>query len=419
MGKRRLYYGWLVVMAAFVSTGLTIGTGQYAFGVFVEPLEAEFGWTRIQLNAALSLSAVAALSSPVIGRIMDRVGARPVMAVSLMILVVSYACRPFMTQLWHWYALGVVQALGFTGATILPAGKLVGLWFQKTRGRMMGIATMGNNFGGLTMAPLAGLVVGMAGWQWGYGVFAALIFVAAPLIFLVIRDRPEDVQRERERLRSLGKEEGEQVLASASAGNPELSGFTVSEALRTRAFYFVALGIIAANFSYAGILTQLIPHLENEGVSLGQASLALSLLAAFGMGGKFLFGLLTERIPVRFALMLSLLLQVVGLILLIRWANTPFLWALMPFYGVAFGAVGALIPLLVQETFGVRYFGSILGMVNMATVAAIITGPLMVGAFFDATGNYRMAFLTVAGIFVAGSLALSLARPPRPKTATG
>jgi cyanate permease len=116
--------------------------------------------------------------------------------------------------------------------------------------------------------------------------------------------------------------------------------------------------------------------------------------------------------------MLSLLLQVVGLLLLIRWADTPFLWAIMPFYGVAFGAVGALIPLLVQETFGVRYFGSILGMVNMATVAAIITGPLMVGAFFDAAGDYHMAFLTVAGIFVAGALALSLARPPRPKTAT-
>ena len=418
MTGRRFYYGWLVVAAAFVSTGLTIGTGQYAFGVFVEPLEAEFGWTRTQLNAALSLSAVAALSSPIIGRIMDRVGARPVMAFSLMLIGVSFAFRPFMTHIWHWYALGVVQALGFTGATILPAGKLVGLWFQKTRGRMMGIATMGNNFGGLTMTPLAGLVVGMSGWRWGYGVFAILIFVAVPLMLFIIRDKPEDVQREMERLRDRGDKESDDALSPTSAPILTLSGFTVSEVLRTRTFYIVTLGIVAASFSYSAVLTQIIPHLENEGVSLTQASLALSVLAAFGMAGKFIFGMLAERIPVRFALMLSLLIQVVGLILLSRWANTPFLWAFMPFYGIAFGAVGALMPLLVQESFGVRYFGSILGLVNLATILPIVVGPLMVGAFYDSTGDYRMAFLTVAAIFVAGSVALSLARPPK-REATG
>lgn len=400
---RRFYYGWLVVAAAFWATGLTIGTSQYAFGVFVEPLEEEFGWTRTQINAVLSFSAVAALSGPMVGRIMDQVGARPVMAFSLALLGLSYALRPFMTQLWHWYALGIVQALGFPGATLLPAGKLVGLWFQKTRGRMMGLATMGNNFGGLTMVALAGLVVGMAGWRWGYGVFTLLVLASVPLVYLIVRDRPADVQKE------AGREE--QVAPSASS-NPTIDGLTVGEALRTRAFYAVTLGVMAASFSYSGVLTQLIPHLQNEGVSLGRASLALSLLAAFGMAGKLLFGLLAERIPARFALMLSLSIQIVGLMMLITWANTPFLWAFMPFYGVAFGAVGALMPLLIQETFGVRYFGTIVGVVNMATIVSIVTGPLMVGAFFDATGTYRLAFLTVAAIFAAGVLILTLARPP-------
>ena len=412
---RRLNYGWLVVAAAFWATGLTIGTGQYAFGVFVEPLEEEFGWTRTQINAVLSFSAVAALSGPFVGRIMDQVGTRPVMAFSLALLGLSYALRPFMTQLWHWYALGIVQALGFPGATILPAGKLVGLWFERTRGRMMGLATMGNNFGGLTMAPLAGLVVGMAGWRWGYGVFALLVVVSVPIVYLIVRDRPADVPREPGRREERGPRE--QVSPSPSR-NPALGGITVGEALRTRAFYAVTLGVVAASFSYSGVLTQLIPHLQNEGVSLAQASLALSLLAGFGMVGKLLFGLLAERIPARFALMLSLAIQVVGLMMLVTWANTPWLWAFMPFYGVAFGAVGALMPLLVQETFGIRYFGTVLGAVNMATIVSIIVGPLMVGAFFDATESYRLAFLTVATIFAAGALILTLARPPR-RLATG
>lgn len=260
-----LYYGWLVVGAAFISTGLTVGTSQYAFGVFVEPLEKEFRWTRTQLNAALSISAVAALISPIVGHIMDRTGAKPVMAISLAFLAVSFVLRPLMSELWHWYALGIVQTLGSPGATILPAGKLVGMWFQRTRGRMMGIATMGNNFGGLTMAPLAGFVVGMAGWRWGYGVFAILTFAAVPLMLLVVRDRPEDVRKAEARSRSSSDGVRGPGPALHTRANPVLTGFAVKDALRSYGFYFMTLGIVAANFSYAAVLTQLIPHLENEG----------------------------------------------------------------------------------------------------------------------------------------------------------
>jgi len=258
--------------------------------------------------------------------------------------------------------------------------------------------------------------VSIAGWRWGYGVFAILAFAAVPLMLLVVRDRPEDVQKAEARVRQRTNGLQEPEGASRARANPALTGLTVKDALHSYGFYFMTLGIVAANFSYAAVLTQLIPHLENEGVSLPRASLALSVLAGFGMGGKLLFGLLAERIPSRYALMLSLLLQVAFLVMLTRWANTPFLWAFMPFYGLAFGAVGALIPLLVQETFGVRYFGSILGLVNMATVVATIAGPLMVGAYFDAMGSYRQAFLTVAGIFVAGAMVLALARPPKRST---
>ena len=407
---RGFHYGWLVVMAAFCATGLTIGTSQYAFGVFVEPLETEFGWSRTQINAVLSFSAVGALSGSIVGRVMDRVGARPVMAFSLVLLGLSFVLRPLMTQLWHWYALGIVAAFGFPGATILPTGKLVGLWFPRTRGRMMGLATMGNNFGGLTMAPLGGLVVGALGWRWGFEVFAIIVLIAAPLVFLVVRERPEDVQREMERREGRRSEEGR---APAPFSNPTLSGYTVGEAIRTGAFYAMTVGFIAATFSYSAVLTQLIPHLTNEGVTLGQATLAASLLAGFGMGGKLLFGLLAERISARLSLMLSLAIQVAGLIMLVTWANTPFLWVFMPFYGLAFGAVGALMPLMVQETFGVKHFGGIMGVVNMATIVSMVSGPLMVGAFYDATESYRWAFLTVAAIFAAGVFILTWARPSR------
>ncbi|MDP3061873.1 MAG: MFS transporter, partial [Chloroflexota bacterium] len=406
---RGVYYGWYVIAVAFATTGLAVGTGQYAFGVYVRPLEQEFGWTRTQVNAALSLGAVSGLIAPLVGRLTDRFGSRRVMALSLLMIALSYLLRPFMTQLWQWYALNVLMFIGFPGATILPAGKLVGLWFERTRGRMMGLTTMGNNFGGLTMAPLAGYIVGASGWLWGYVAFGLLALLVAPAAALVVRDRPEDVQREQARWEGAGRHsEGR-----GGSARRVVSGLTVREALRSPTFYLMTLGLLLAGFTYPSVLTQLIPHMENEGVPVQRAALALSVLAGFGMAGKLAFGLLAERITARYALMLSLSMQVGCLVLLLSIrANSPLLWLFVALIGLPFGAVGALMPLIVQETFGLRHFASLLGLVNMATVVSSIVGPLLAGASFDATGSYRANFMAVMGIFSLGVVVLGLARRP-------
>lgn len=185
------------------------------------------------------------------------------------------------------------------------------------------------------------------------------------------------------------------------------------EALHAPAFYAVSLGLVAASFTYPSVMTQLIPHLESEGVSVQRAALALSVLAACGMSGKLIFGFLSERITARRALMLSLSIQAAGLVLLLTISvNTALLWLFIPLFGVPFGGVGALMPLIVQETFGLRYFGSILGLTNVATVVPSVVGPLMAGASYDITGSYRINFIAVIAIFAVGIVALWLGRPP-------
>ena len=186
----RLHYGWLVIVVAFLSTGLAIGSSQYAFGIFVEPLERDFGWTRIEINAALSFGAVSGAIAPLVGRLMDRVGARPVMVVSMSLIALSYLLRPYMTELWHWYGLSILLFVGYPGATILPAGRLVGIWFPRTRGRMMGFTTMGNNFGGLTLTPLAGAITTAAGWQWAFRAFGFAGALVALATLLAVREHP-------------------------------------------------------------------------------------------------------------------------------------------------------------------------------------------------------------------------------------
>ena len=150
---------WAILVVVFMSMAVSIGGSMYAFGVFVTPIEDQFGWSRTQISASLSFIAVGSLAGPLLGRIMDRYGARPVLVFSLVLAGTSYCLRPFMTELWHWYALSFFQFFAFLGATTLSTGRLVAIWFAKNRGPMMGIATSGPNFGGLVFPPLLAAVL--------------------------------------------------------------------------------------------------------------------------------------------------------------------------------------------------------------------------------------------------------------------
>ncbi|MEX0762222.1 MAG: MFS transporter [Dehalococcoidia bacterium] len=404
-GPTRIYHGWHVAWVVFLSTGLSIGMAQYAFGVFGPELEEEFGWSRTQVNASLSFAFISGMSAPLVGRLADRFGTRPVLVVSLLLAATGFALRPLISELWHLYLFSTLVYVGFPGATVLPAGKMVGLWFPTTRGRMMGMVTAGNNFGGLTMVPFAAALVALAGWRWAYFGFGVMLAVLAVAALAIIRERASDVEAEIDRT---GRTEsfGGEVKAAARAG------LTVSQALRTPAFYLVTVAITAATFTYQGIITQLIQHLENVGISHGAASAALSLVAAMGIGSKLAFGRASESIGARQAMVISTALQALGLGLMIAPGGTMAVWAGVFVFGLGFGGLGALIVLVVSETFGLREYGGIMGLVQFATIISFAGGPLLAGMVFDATGSYQNWFAAIIGIFALGITALLLTRRP-------
>lgn len=397
---RRIYRGWFIVSALFMASGLTIGSSQYSFGLFVGPLEETFGWSRTQISASLSFTAVGSLVAPLLGRFMDKHGARPVLALSLALICLSFALRPMMTELWHWYALSLFQFVGYTGATILPAGRLIGIWFSRTRRRVMGITLLGNNFGGLWVPPVLAVSLSMFSWQGGYVVLAVLTALVLAYTMIVLREYPRTDEAEADGRITQPEE------------TPMLTGWTPKEAYRSKAFYAIATAVLMGSFTYSAVLPQVTAHLINEGVSVTVASLALSVFAIFGMLGKLAMGFLSERIGSRYTLMLDLSGQSL-LALVMTWAGTPvIMWLSVPMFGFFLGGFGALLAIIVQDTFGIRHFGSIMGMINLATMVSFGVGPLLAGASFDLTGSYNAAFMIVAVLFAIGALALTQARVP-------
>ena len=392
---RTAYDGWLIVGVVFLAAALSIGSSSYAFGLFVEPLERTFGWQRAAISASLSFMAVGSITSPIIGRLMDRHGARLIMAVSLVVMSISFLMRPLMTELWHWYALSFLQFVCFAGASSLPAGRLVAIWFPRSRGRVMGITMMGNNFGGATMPYITWVVLASASWRAAFVVLGAIGLGIAVLTILLIHENFN---------RGAGRSDDE---GQGPHAGPALTGSTVREALGTGSFYTMTLALTLATVTYSGILPWVSAHLANEGMSPGLVVRAVTVLAIFGMMGKLAFGYLADRITARRSMMLCLGGQGFFVLMMVVYSSEPMVWISVPLFGFCMGAYGVLSTLVVQESFGVKYFGSISGLIGVPGVVSLVGGPLLAGASFDITGSYGPAFTSVAVMFAVAILLLT------------
>ena len=261
------YKGYQIALIAFLSTGLSIGMSQYAFGQFATPLQDEFGWSKTQLNGALSLAFVSGITGPILGKAADKYGIKYVLLISLLIISLGFLLRPTITSLWQWYLYSALVYAGFPGATQITSGKIVPLWFPKTRGRVMGAVTSGNNFGGFTMPALAASVISFSNWQSAYLIFGIIMLMLAITAYFIMSE--STILIEKESIRTNRNIEYLDLVKKQSKW-----GFDLSEAIRSFRFWAINISLMIGVLTYQGILTQLTQYLEDEGmtesISIGQ-----------------------------------------------------------------------------------------------------------------------------------------------------
>ena len=401
----RLYRGYVAALLVFLSTGLSIGMTQYSFGEFAGPLHERYGWNQTELNLSLTFAFISGILAPVIGYWTDRFGVRPVMFVSLVLIAVGFALRPLITELWHWYTLSALVYAGFPGATVLPAGKIVGLWFPTSMGRMTGIVVSGNNFGGMTMPPLAATIIALVSWEWAYITFGIVMVGLAAAVIFFLKERPREVEVEMRRTRRPRPLDG---------GSAARAGMSIKAAIRTWAFWLTLLGLVAATFTYQGVLTQLRQHFGESGFAPAAATSAVTFIATMGIASKIAFGRASERFSARRMTVLSIGFQAVGVVMMILpFGGVPLIVAGIFVYSLGFGGLGALIVLVVQQTFGLREYASLMGLYQFAQIVSIAGGPVLAGRVHDETGGFDLAFAVIVGIFVFGMVTLWLSRQPK------
>ena len=395
---RHAYYGWWVLAASVVSVALAAGLSFWSFGLYIDPLEREFGWSRWEISGGFSIALlVGALASPLIGRGIDRYGPRRVVILGAVLTAGSFLLLATTTELWQWFAYQSIAAVFRNMMFFIPFQTLVSRWFDRKRGLAVGILGTGFSMGGFIVVPILRAVIDAVQWEGSFVVSAIVtVAVVAPLALLLIRDQPSD-----KGLQADGdtQPEGEPPRPAV------LTGLTDRQALRMPLFWVIAFALMVFFFGMFGWTSHAVPYYESVGYSKWWAAQLLAIAAGSGVITRLVFGYVADRISrievAAMALCACLTLSMV--VLLVTGGSVLGVVVFMGFWFVGSSGGPMIEPLLTARTFGMAYFASILGALAIVSQSGQIVSPIIAGAIFDATGAYDWAL-----VMFACSMGLSL-----------
>lgn len=397
----KFFYGYVVVAVAFLLMLMMWGA-YYSFGIFFEPLLAEFGWTKAMTAGVFSLSFfLTGILGVLAGRLTDRFGPRIVMTVCGFFLGLGYLLVSQTGTVWELYLFyGVVVAIGMA-ASVIPLQSTVARWFVKRRGAMNGIIISGIGAGMVIVPPIAHRLISIYGWRTSYIVvgISALILIMLSAQFL---------RRDPGKMGQLPYGEGESEIKVSS----QTTGFSLREAIRTWQFWVLVVALLCFTMGEGTILVHIFSHAIGLGISAASAALIIPVIGAISIPGRILMGIAGDRIGNRPAYVICFVFLTISLGWLLVARE---LWMLILFaviFGFGYGGLSALISPIVAELFGLSSHGVIFGVVIMfGGTAGMAIGPLLAGHIFDITGSYQTAFVMYVVISVIGLILASRLRP--------
>jgi MFS transporter, OFA family, oxalate/formate antiporter len=407
--RQGIFYGWWVVAAAFFATFGSVTFFNPVLGVFSQLLEEDFGWTRADVAAALTVGGlVAGLGAPAAGVVVDRWGGRWVIVGSGVLMAASALALSQMTALWHllfFFAIGRAVSIG----AMSPAGFVAASnWFVRRRPFVAGIVAVGPRIGMALFPILVAVVIDLFGtWRAGWVALAIIALLVTVPALLLMRRRPEDMGL-------LPDGDPHPVEDESLPAVPLIDlDFTLREAVRTRAYWLLGLSVGLVVFCGGAINFHQIPHLVDQGLTRTQAALVVTVFSGVGAVGAMLGGMLAQRFTMRWTMVVSLAGMAGSILLLIVATSLGMAMVYALVYGSFFGVMVSLMQVIWADYFGRRSMGRIFGSFQPFQMTMNAAGPLLVGIWYDRTGSYSAAFVSFAVIFSVAALGLALAAYPR------
>ncbi|WIL37132.1 MFS transporter [Bacillus stercoris] len=402
---KRLHYAWIIVSVTFLIL-LAVQGVRLSFGAFVEPWERQFSMDRSTISLISTMSFIVyGISQPVIGRLVDKWGARAVLAWSALLTGVSIFLTYLVTSPWQLFLLyGLGVSLGIGGASNVAASVLVVNWFSKKRGLAFGIMEAGFGAGQMLLVPGSLMLIHWFSWKLTVVVLGLLLIVIVfPAALLMLRNNPSEKKTE-----PIGG-----LAASEKDTAPKTTALSVTGMFRMRQFWFLILPFLICGFTTVGLMdTHLIPFSHDHGFSTTVTSAAVSLLAGFNIAGILLSGIIADRWSSRKILCFLYAVRAMSIVILIYSHEPYLLLAFAILFGLVDFATVAPTQMLATQYFQNYSIGLMIGWLSLAHQIGSALGAYVPGVIYTITGEYTLAFYLSIGMLVLASVMNVMLREP-------
>ncbi len=407
---KKWHYSWSILAVTFIAI-IVAGIIRSSAGVFIEPLEQDFDWSRPSISFAFAVSLfLYGFSGPFMAAFVEKYGLKRMMLISMTLLAIALACTFFMQEEWQLLLIwGVMIGIGSGLFLTVLSTQVANRWFVKRRGLAIGILTAATATGQLILLPVLATLVDHYSWKMAILLIFVLSICMIVVIALFMRNFPYD-----KRLAPYGSDELVEPTKS-TVGNPFSMAFqALFEGLKAKEFWLLAGSFFICGLSTSGLIgTHFISYCISFGIPVVTAAAMLSFMGIFDLIGTTLSGWLSDRIDNRWLLFWYYSLRGLSLLALpFALASGSYGWLMIfaIFYGLDWIATVPPTIGLTRQRFGLEKSAMMYGwMVAFHQVGAGVAA-YYGGVFYEALGSYKMAFLLAGGFCLLASLFVILIR---------
>lgn len=389
----KLFYGWYIIIASTIGICFGyVGSVVYAFSSFIMPLSEEFGWSRGAISFGLIISnTVMVFVVPTVGILIDRKGVKNILLPATIGFGVMLCSFYLLTNnIWYFYIIIALLTV-FGGATAsISYVRLLMTWFDKKKGLALGLGLSGAGISAMTLPGLIHRIIEYAGWREAFVTLGAVnLFVIAPIIYFIIRNKPSDVG-------AFPDGVGASDADDKAMRDIYQKGYSVYEAIRTPYFWKLLVGTTLFGAVLTGAVSQLIPLLVDVGLTRGEAIKFAPFLGISIISSRILAGYLLDRFHAPFISAGFLLLPVIGFTSLALAPSEVTAFMAIVGLGAGLGLEFDVIGFFCVQYFGRPALGRMYSILFVGFGLGGGTGSYLAGHSYDITSSYQLALLVAS-----------------------
>ena len=375
-----------VLITAFMSLFALVGFAYYGLPFFFDFMVNDFGYSRTEVTSgnAVGKLVVAPLFGFLAGWMIDRYGPRRLMMLGAVLMGIAFIGLSYSGSLWMFYLFYIFNALGYVFGGPLPCQVLISRWFQKNRGKAMGIAYLGIGMGGALVPIIATNLERNLGWQHALSVLGILIIVIAfPLSFFI-------------------KDASGKKIRNENAEKP----IPIKPILRNPNFYLLAAGSMCSIGAVGGVGQHLKLYLSDLEFTQSQAASIFSLVLLSSLVGRVGMGWLSDIIHRKYVMILIYAIVAIAIVSLLIPPFPGRIYMFAVVFGIGLGGDYMIIPLMAGDLFGVRALGRTMGIILVADGIAESSLPVLVGHLYNDTVQYAIGFSVLLIVVLVGIICI-------------